>query len=369
MTPPRNQRQIWIGGLLLGTLLINLTACGQENMVSDAESFTATAQLIPEVSPSPAYTSTPTGPPPAGFQSDLLRDGIIPVDYIQDSCRYLELRWDPQNSAPGTIVAPIMFHGILRGSTVPTDDDSISFVTFMQIVWLAQKLGYETITTEELLAFLQENAKIPRRSMILILDDRRPGTAEEYFLPVNKENDWTTTLAWIVGDTDQRAGLWERMERLNDTGYFDVQSHGLNHIYLNDRMSEETVREEIEGSIPILKQHFGEKPLAYIWPGGNYTKLGIEIAHQAGFELGFTIHSRGPILFNWIPQGEKELTFGDPFMLLPRFWDTAALLNLDRADQIGDAARDFAEENYPAEAEWFQQNCSGELPPLGDVLK
>ena len=326
-----------------------------------------------EAEPSP--TPEPTLPFPETFTNDILRSGIEPVSYIWDACSYFSDRWDPSGSLPGTVVAPIMFHSVLKGNNTNDDPSAINFEQFKEIVRKAERLGFETITTEELLGFLQDNAKIPPRSMILILDDRRPGTAEDYFQPVNEEQGWTTTLAWIIGDTDQREGkragesLWDWIERINKTGYFDVQEHGLNHIYLQDNMSEDTVREEIEGAIPILKDHFGHRPIAYIWPGGNYTELGIQIAHEAGLDLGFTIWPRGPIQFNWIPQGEDERSYNDPLMLLPRFWDTAAVLNLEQTAEIGDAAQEFAKENHAAEAAWFSQNCIGELPPLEEIFK
>lgn len=285
-------------------------------------------------------------------------------------------RWDPQGALPGTVVAPIMFHSVLEGNEQPSIDQDINSDTFAEIIAQTERLGFETITTEELLAFLQSNEKIPPRSMILILDDRRAGTAEEHFLPVLERNDWTLTMAWIaLADTDHREGvragetLWESIERLYATGYLDIQSHGRDHVYLQEAMSEETVRQEIAGSIPPLKEHFGLTPLAYIWPGGNYTQTGLDIAHEAGFELGFTIHSRGPIMFNWIPQGEKERGFNDPLMLLPRYWSSAAVLNIEQAAQIGDAAQQFAQENYAAEAAWFSQTCGGELPALSDIFK
>lgn len=314
-------------------------------------------------------------PLPGSFDTDILLPEVQPVAYIADSCTYLSRRWDPQGSLPGTVVAPVMFHSILKGDAAPSDPSAINFVEFEAIVRQAEKLGFETITTQELLAFLQENAKIPKRSMILILDDRRPGTAEDYFLPVNERNNWTTTLAWIPGaDSDNRPGrlngesLWDWIERLNATGYFDIQSHGRDHTYLNAGMSEETVRREIAGSIPLLEEHFGSTPIAYIWPGGNFTQLGIQIAHEAGFELGFTVFSRGPLQFNWIPQGH-EVAFEDPLMLLPRFWSSAAVFNLEQAAAIGDAAQDFARENYEEEAAWFRQNCGAELPPLDEIFK
>lgn len=300
----------------------------------------------------------------------------MPVGYIADQCAYLQARWDPQGALPGTIVAPIMFHGIAEGSAQPSAAQDINEGYFDQIIATATDLSFETITTEELVAFLTTNAKIPPRSMLLILDDRRPGTAEDRFLPVNEEHGWTTTLAWIaVADTDTRPGrlsgetLWDWVERVVDTGYFDVQSHGRDHIYLQSTTSEEATRTEIEGSLPPLQEHFGVTPVAYIWPGGNYTQLGLDIAHEAGFELGFTVQSRGPLMFNWIPQGEQELEYSDPLLLLPRFWSSAATLNLEQTAATGDAAQAFAQANYAAEAAWFAQNCGSQLPPLDEIFK
>lgn len=361
---------------LIAAALTLLAACEapftqtEQAGTSSSATMPARASSTPTASASPAPTNTPvpTTEPPAHFDSDVLRSNVQPVSYLGDACQYLADRWNPEGSLPGTVVAPIMFHSIVPTGDTPSDASHIDYATFEAIIALAENLGFETITSQELLGFLQENQAIPPRSMILILDDRRPGTADQYFLPYNEANDWTTTLAWPIGNTDQRPGLWEEIEGIVATGYFDVQSHGLNHIYLNDNMSEETVREEIEGSIPILEEHFGTTPIAYIWPGGNYTDLGIQVAHEAGFELGFTVRSRGPLQFNWIPQGEEELVYADPLLLLPRFWSSAALLNLQQTADIGDAAQAFAQANYANEAGWYSQNCGGELPPLVDFF-
>ncbi|MCW5876127.1 MAG: polysaccharide deacetylase family protein [Anaerolineales bacterium] len=335
----------------------------------------ATAQPSATPSPTALPTLAATLPPPPAF-STRLHAGVQPVAYISDHCEYLAQRWDPRGALPGSVVAPIMFHSILPGNTAPTDPSAINEVMFEQLVRQAQRLGYETITVPQLLDFIESNAKIPPRSMILILDDRRPGTAEDHFLPVLEENGWMATLAWIAHpDSAQRSGrlpgekLWDWIVRLHDTGYFDVQSHGLRHIYLNSSIPIDEVREEIADSIPPLVEHFGYAPVAYIWPGGNYTRAGLEVAREAGFELGFTVYSRGPIQFNWIPQGEEERSYGEPLLLLPRFWDTAAVFNLEQTAQIGDAAQQFARENHAAEAAWYRQHCGGELPPLEDIFK
>ncbi len=334
--------------------------------------------LEPVAVSSPTDIPTPqvTTQPPAVFSSGILRADVYPMQYIQDACTYTKLRWNPSGALPGTVVAPIMFHSVLQGDGTNSDASAINETILAEIVQEAQDLGFETITTQQLLAFLKENAKIPARSMIMILDDRRPGTAEDNFLPYLKQNKWTLTLAWIAqADTDQRKGrlsgetLWDWIERLNNSGYFDIQSHGLNHLYLTDGMDEETVQNEVAGSIPVLQQHFGITALAYIWPGGNFTQLGLDVARQAGFQLGFTERSHGPLQFNWIPLTDHEIPYNDPIMLMPRFWDTAAVLNLKQTAQIGDAAQAFAKDHYADEADWYQQNCGDELPPLQDVFK
>lgn len=353
--------------------LATLTACGTPTAQGGQADSTPTATMLVPASSTPRATASPTpGPtaePPTAFESSILRSNVQPTGYLEDTCQYLAYRWDPERSLPGTVVAPIMFHSIVPIGDTPSDPAHIDYAAFQAIMREAEALGFETITSEELLGFLQENQAIPPRSMILILDDRRPGTAEEYFLPYNRANGWTTTLAWPIGDTDSRVGLWEWIERVVETGYFDVQSHGLQHnIYLNDGMTEEEVRTEIGGSIPILEQHFGQTPIVYVWPGGNYTELGLEVARAVGFELGFTVHSRGPLQFNWIPQGEEEGPYNDPLMLLPRFWSSAAVLNLQQTADIGDAAQAFAHASYSSEAAWYQANCGGELPPLAEMF-
>lgn len=295
------------------------------------------------------------------FTHEKLHAGVAPETYLNDPCEYLRLRWSPGKAAPGTVVVPIMFHGIRAAGKAIQEDDSISVTEeqFNFFVHDAKKMGFETITTEQLSNFLHYNSYIPPRSMILIVDDRRPGTVENYFIPMAEANNWTVTLGWIIGTTSPR--LWRWMEELNDTGYLDVQSHGYLHRYIIEGMDEEIVREEIFASIPIIEEHFGKKPIAFIWPGGNFTAPAVAVAHEANFQLAFTAYSRGPLMFNWIPQGEPEREVGDPLMTLPRFWSTDNTLPLDKSMLIGDAARQAAEANWSQEAAYYRTYCHGSL--------
>jgi peptidoglycan/xylan/chitin deacetylase (PgdA/CDA1 family) len=314
-----------------------------------------TKEVLPTITPVPFQGEI--------FDSDILWDDVIPVEYIEDQCEYLRLRWDPDNSPPGTIVAPIMFHSVRKSGRPITDSTSISEEYFHAVLTHASDLGFETITTEELIAFLTTNARIPPRSMIMFLDDRRPGVTER-FLPYLVLNDWTLALGWII--EDQREYLWDWMETLAESGRLDVQSHGYWHRYIVEETSEEIISEEIYGPIQILEEHFGYRPIAFIWPGGNFTERSIQIAHEAGYQIGFGAYAHGPLLFNWVPQTEKEIALGDPLMTLPRYWSTVAWRNLDQALQISEDARTHARDQYTIEAEWYRQSCGDELPPAPD---
>jgi peptidoglycan/xylan/chitin deacetylase (PgdA/CDA1 family) len=340
-------------------------------------SATATATLIPSSTPSPSPTAspsptftptrtttptlTPTLAPLAMFTTKELRENILPVAYLADNCSYLKQRWSPGGSQPGTVVLPIMYHTIAQDFRTITDTArDISVSQFMEFVAYAHYLGFETITTQQLYNFLTENAPIPTLSMMLIIDDRRPGTIRDQFMPVLEQYNWTVTAAYIVDPSETQA--WALMDQLYATGRVDLQSHGYSgQVYIYPYTPEDLVKSEIWDSTPVLEQHTGKTPLAFIWPGGDFTPFSVLVAEVGGYKLGFTVHSRGPIMFDWIPQGEPERAINAPFMLLPRAWAGSANVNLDEAVRISQQAAAFAEQNYPVEAAWYHTYCGGEL--------
>ncbi|HEY3418825.1 MAG TPA: polysaccharide deacetylase family protein, partial [Armatimonadota bacterium] len=239
-----------------------------------------------------------------------------------------------------------------------SDHTSISAESFANFMEHARQLGFQTITATQLANFLEHNAKIPPRSMILIIDDRRPGTVREHFLPLLNQYDWTVTLGYITGVVQPPE--WQELDVLAATGRIDVQAHGFLHngsTYITAFTPEETVLREIYGPVPLIRQHFGNDPVAFIWPGGDFTASSVKIAHQAHYRIGFTTYSRGPVAFNWIPQGAEERAVGDPIMLLPRYWSPAAYVALDESVSIGDQQAAYAAAHKNEQLQWLANNC------------
>ena len=328
---------------------------------------TATSTIEPSDTPTITPTSSPTATqiPPSitptpqeitFFSSGALRTGIMPVQYIEDTCRYLKNRWGEGKSTPGTIVVPIMFHSVVKPGRQINNNSDMSLSGFEYLMVKAKDMGFSTVTIEELIGFLNANEKIPERSLLLILDDRRPGVTEEYFMPYLESYDWTLTLAWLTTELTSDY-TWDRMERLAKSGRLDVQSHGHNSVYIQSYTPIEVVEEELFTPLEIIQEHFGTIPQAHIWSGGNFTEQSVEIAHEAGYQVGFTAYSRGPLLFNWIPQGEKELSVGDPLLLLPRYWSPDLDVPLYHALEISEEAQQFAEAVKEEELRFIDLYC------------
>jgi peptidoglycan/xylan/chitin deacetylase (PgdA/CDA1 family) len=329
---------------------------------SDTPQPTITSTITVTASP----TTRPTEYPLLGFEYKFKPAEISSHPYLT-TCDYLTNRWNPEKSKPGTIIVPVMYHSIRQRGRELQDNMQVTQDYFEYSMSYAKTLGFETITTDELVGFLYQNDPIPERSMILIIDDRRLGVVRDHFMAFLNANDWTLTLAYITGIA--RADEWQEFERLNVDGRLDLQAHGFYHnqdTYITQFTPLEVVREEIYNPIPVIEEHTGKKPLAFIWPGGNYTKEAVEIAREAGYRVGFTIQSRGPIMFNWIPLGLEESQVNDPLMVLPRIWSNSITLDLDRAVLISESAKEFALQNKTAEYEWFQIYCS-DYPPLPDL--
>jgi len=325
---------------------------------------TSTASPIPSASPTRTATTTltPTLSPLGSFTTRLLRSGVEPQGYLTDQCFHLKMRWSPDDSRPGTVVVPIMFHSIVQdGREVADPARDITVEQFNNFVGYANFLGFKTITTQALLDFLTSNASIPQYSMMIIVDDRRPGLIRDRLMPVLEEYDWTATSAYIA-EPDSLPWAWDLMEQLYTTGRLDVQSHGsTGRVYIYPSTPLDQIENEILNSTAVLEEHFGTRPIAFIWPGGDFTQLSVEIARQGGYQLGFTAYSRGPLMFNWIPLGESERAVNDPLMVLPRVWSSAANANLDEAVKISAQAAAYAEENFPEEASWYHTYCGGEI--------
>jgi hypothetical protein len=267
----------------------------------------------------------------------------------------------------------VMFHAVTVDPV--SSPDQISEEDFHLLMHALNDKGFEAITTEQLVNFLETNRPIPPRSVLLTADDRHN---KQYFdilfRPYWEKWGWPVVNAWISTDLSS-AALWQEQVDLHNEGWVDYQAHGVVHnVTMGPNSTDDYLFSELQGSIERFLEHFNKKPIAIIWPGGIFTKRGVEMARELGYRLGFTISPRGPIMYNWVPLGDApdprrpswlpEGETGDPLLVLPRYWDTDAIIHMDEVIQTGQEAAAQAEANKATELAYYAIVCSPTYGPL-----
>ena len=342
---------------------------------------TVMAELQPTETPTP--TETPLPPPtairtPPALPTDFTTGRLIdpPHTYVQDTCEYLHNKWHSNNATPGTVVMVVMLHGIKRDVADVTAND-ITAADFQLMMNDLKEQGFEAINATQMADFMDRNAKIPARSVLLIQDDRRTGeNFNEHFRPFYEQWGWSVINSWISWDDSIRAINLQDNINLEVEGWVDHQSHGYVHnINMSDDSTDDFIKGEFEGSINDLQANFNKMPVAIIWPGGSFGIRPVQFARQYGYRLGFTINPRGPVMYNWIPLADQadparpaylaEGYVNDPRMVIPRYWPYQVRSELDNVRNIGKEAAAYAEQNKATELEYYDIVCApilGALP-------
>jgi len=373
---------IVISLLLLGVLV---TGCGEQTppppTVTPTLAVIPTETLVPTLVPTETLQPTATAvrtPPalPGIYTSSYLNPLDYPHIYHEDACQYLQMKWNPDNAAPGTVVMVIMFHSISKDSDYGADD--ISQSDFRKMMDTLHEQKFEAIDAEQLANFLDFNSYIPARSVVLIADDRHYAQYfNNFFRPYWEQYNWPVVNAWI-SHPETLPVLWAEMEGLAQEGWVDFQAHGVIHnTIISDYSTDEFIFGEMQGSIDAIQQHFGKPPIAYIWAGGGFAQRGVQLARYTGYRVGFTINPRGPVMFNWIPLSDEkdphrpsylpEGQMFDPRMVLPRYWPSQVIYEIDNVRLMGKEAAAYAEQVRSIELEYYDIVCTpgyGVIPGL-----
>jgi len=342
------------------------------------------ASVTEIISPSAAHTPAiaeaifPTPPDlPRTFQTSFLNVHDTPHPYIKDTCQYLKAKWDPNNAAPGTVVMIIMLQGIFKGK--PASPDGMHVIDFIKMMDHIKAQGFEAINTKQLADFLEYNAKIPMRSIVIIQDGQQNAeNFEKNFRQYWTDWGWPVVNGWRSEPGTQEA-VWQANIALENEGWVDHQSQGVMiSSYLTDSSPSAVISRELKGSITAFEERFNKKPIAIVWPGGGFGIGPVEVARQLGYRLGFTRNSRGPVMYNWVPLANKtdpgrpafipEGPINHPLLTLPRYWPHQVVEALDGVRLSGNQAAAYAEQNRSIEMEYYDIVCEAAYGPIPAVV-
>ena len=134
-----------------------------------------------------------------------------------------------------------------------------------------KRQNFEAINTEQLLGFLEENAYIPQRSVMIIQDgNRQYDNYNEHLRKYREDWGWPIVNGWVSqpGITEE---LWTDNIGLETEGFVDHQPSGVMFgTLLGEDLSATVIDRELAESKDTFVQRFGKKPIAFIWQGGGF---------------------------------------------------------------------------------------------------
>ncbi|MBN2516428.1 MAG: polysaccharide deacetylase family protein [Deltaproteobacteria bacterium] len=172
-----------------------------------------------------------------------------------------------------------------------------------QMKYLKEK-DYHVVTPEELLAFLEYRQGLPRKSVLISMDD---GYRSVYSIayPILKKYGFTATIfiyTSFVGVSGM-AVTWDQLKKLKEEG-FTIGSHTVFHTDLTKKKEGETeneflarVKRELFDSKKIIDKKLGQDTFIFAYPFGHYDQPTIRLAREAGYKIAMSVNRGGNPFF------------------------------------------------------------------------
>jgi peptidoglycan/xylan/chitin deacetylase (PgdA/CDA1 family) len=164
--------------------------------------------------------------------------------------------------------------------------------------------GYHVISAEELLSFLKYRQGLPKKSVLITMDDGYRSVYDIAY-PILSKYGFTATL-FIYTDfvgVSKMAITWKQLKDMQGKG-FTVGSHTIYHSDLTEPKAGETeqefiarVRQELHGSKKIIDRKLGQDTYFLAYPFGRYDQQSIQMAREAGYKVAMSVNRGGNPFF------------------------------------------------------------------------
>jgi len=164
--------------------------------------------------------------------------------------------------------------------------------------------GYRVLTMGELLSFMQYRHALPKKSVVIAVDDGNR-SAYKIAYPMLKKYGYTATL-FIYTDfvgISKGAITWSQLSEMKAAG-FEIGSHTKSHSDLTkqrkgegDQVYMARVKSELLGSKRLLDEKLRQDTVYLAFPYGRYNERVMAISEQVGYKLGFSVKRGGNPFF------------------------------------------------------------------------
>ncbi len=177
-----------------------------------------------------------------------------------------------------------------------TNSMTVSREAFEAQMQLLKEKGYQVVSLEQLLAFLDFRGQLPEKAVVITIDDGWRSTYEIAF-PILKKYGYPATLfvytQLITGGGKTLS--WDQVREMSAQG-LDVQCHTVSHRNLALPQGQENadqyftmIAKEIAESARTIEQKLGKRPTIMAYPYGDANGLAITLLKGQGYRAGLTV--------------------------------------------------------------------------------
>jgi len=195
---------------------------------------------------------------------------------------------------------------------------TVTKAVFEEQMKFLKENGYRVISLNQLLDFLDFKGQIPKKSVVITLDDGWRSTYEIAF-PVLKKYGYPATLFiytdLIVGSNKTLS--WDLVREMAENG-LDIQGHTKTHrnlTLMNKKESFreyfETIEKELSEGTRIIKAKTGKEVKYLSYPEGETNHLVIELVKKEGYLGAVTVKRGGNPFFAHNYRINRSMIYGD----------------------------------------------------------
>ena len=176
---------------------------------------------------------------------------------------------------------------------------------FEQQMQFLKDQGYTVIPTAELAEFFAFRKAIPRKAVVINIDDGYRSTYDIAY-PILKKYGFTATFfiyTSFIG-ASRNALTWDQLKAMKADG-FEVGSHSVNHVDLSKKMEGESEKEylarakrELLLSKQILDEKLNQNTRYIAFPYGEFSPALLRLCEEIGYRVGFSVKAGGNPFFN-----------------------------------------------------------------------
>jgi len=200
------------------------------------------------------------------------------------------------------ISIPVLLYHHFMEDDVPEErySTTVTAAQFEEHIKTLTENNYNSISLEDLRAYIEEGKALPDNPYIITADDGYDSNYRIMYPILKKYNakavifvtgnmiretpgrHWSkNTLVWMT---------WDMLKEMEDSGLVEIQNHGYKHISA-DSLTDEEFKESVIKGEELLNEKLGERKIkVFAYPHGKSTKYTRQFLKDNGYIAQFTVN-------------------------------------------------------------------------------